>query len=92
MIKKALLLLFIPLTGYSQVETTEGDQIGIISLIIGLAILLIVFMFLRNVFLWYWKVNDIVKNQEQTNRLLTSILRELEIKNNPIDNKNPDNI
>lgn len=40
---------------------------------IGLLILL-----LRNVALWYWKVNVLVRQQRETNRLLGRISRKLD--------------
>ncbi len=35
------------------------------ELIIGLAIVVIVFMLIRNVLCWYWKINTIVLNLEE---------------------------
>lgn len=34
----------------------------------------VVFLILREVFCWYWKINEIVKNQKETNRLLSEML------------------
>ena len=40
------------------------------SLFIAIAIIVIVFLVAREIVLWYWKINTIVKNQEKTNYLL----------------------
>jgi hypothetical protein len=40
------------------------------SLFIAIAIIVIVFLVAREIVLWYWKINTIVKNQEKTNLLL----------------------
>lgn len=62
------------------------DAFGIIALLVVAAIF---FFFIRGVLLWYWKVNDIVKNQEETNQLLRSIVRNMESKD---DYKSNDNL
>lgn len=38
--------------------------------IVGLGIFIIVFLLLREIVLWYWKVNTIINNQTKTNQLL----------------------
>ncbi len=48
----------------------------IISLLMGLGIILVVFLILRNIMLWYWKVPDIVKNQQEQIRLLKKVVDE----------------
>jgi hypothetical protein len=40
------------------------------SFFIGLALISMVFIVARELVLWYWKINTIVKNQEKTNLLL----------------------
>ncbi len=42
----------------------------ITSALIAIAFLVIVFLVARELVLWYWKINTIVKNQEKTNFLL----------------------
>ena len=42
------------------------------NLIIVLVICVLLFLALRQVMLWYWKVDTIIKNQELTNKLLSS--------------------
>lgn len=61
------LLLYVPNEGLSLIE-----------LIIVLAIFIAIFLALRNVMLWYWKVNAIVKNQET----IIELLRKIGDKNN----------
>ena len=40
------------------------------SFVLAIAIVIIVFLVAREIVLWYWKINTIVKNQEKTNLLL----------------------
>lgn len=42
--------------------------------IITAVITIVVFIVFREFFTWYWKINQIVKNQELQNELLRSIL------------------
>lgn len=50
---------------------SNPDPIAVI-VYIGLAIAL--FLILRVIFLWYWKIDAIVSNQQKTNDLLQKIL------------------
>ena len=52
----------------------SGQDIFILPIVLGMWAL--IFWALRSVFLWYWKVNDIVKNQEEQIRLLNELLIE----------------
>ena len=53
---------------------TSSD--GIIFYILGAVIVfLLVFLLLREVFCWYWKINQIVKNQVETNELLKELIK-----------------
>jgi len=40
----------------------------------GLAILLIIFLLARELWCWYWKINEIVKLQKETNKLLKELI------------------
>ncbi len=42
----------------------------IIVLIITFVVLLIIALVIREVMLWYWRINLIIRNQERTNELL----------------------
>lgn len=55
-----------------------GSGGGIISVLIGLAIMVGLFFLLQSVMLWYWKVDTALKNQIETNRLLGYIAGKLE--------------
>jgi hypothetical protein len=44
------------------------------TIILVLAIVVIVFLVLREFWTWYWKVNLLLKGQEKTNRLLTQLV------------------
>lgn len=49
-------------------------------LFVSALVLLFVFTIFRSVALWYWRVKEIVDNQEKTNRLLERILNRLDDK------------
>lgn len=76
------LLLVLPATVFAQSSSGVGEAIAFIFVF---AIAVGLFLLFRGVILWYWKVNDIVKNQEETNRLLKSIVRNLESKDDRND-------
>lgn len=40
------------------------------SFFLGLSAISVIFIVARELVLWYWKINTIVKNQEKTNLLL----------------------
>ncbi len=44
-----------------------GDIFG---LLIGIAICVLIFLALRQIMLWYWKVDTIIENQEKLIKLL----------------------
>lgn len=84
--KKLLLIssMFIPSILFAQSGDGLNDFVGFIVVLFIAAIL---FYFLRGVMLWYWKVDTIVKNQEETNNLLRAFIRKLESKNDHLDNQ-----
>lgn len=43
---------------------------AVIGLLVYLVFLLALFLLLRSFMLWYWKINVIVKNQEQQTKLM----------------------
>jgi large-conductance mechanosensitive channel len=44
-----------------------------ITVIVFIFISIMVFLAIRNIMLWYWKVNDILQNQEKQTILLAEI-------------------
>lgn len=52
--------------------------LGMVQFLIVAAVCLGLFLLLRFVMLWYWRIDELVKNQEQQNVLLSQILRKLE--------------
>jgi len=40
---------------------------------------------MRELVIWYWKINDLIQNQNQQKRILQSILDEIKIMNDPKD-------
>ncbi len=44
---------------------------GFTELLIGLGIAIVIFFIFRGINLWYWKINDLIKNQEKHETLLT---------------------
>jgi len=47
------------------------------TLIITIGVGIILFFILRGVNLWYWRINDLIKNQEEHNNLLKKIFIQL---------------
>ena len=59
------LLLLLPVVTYAQQGNFANTSGGFIGLIIGLVIFLLIFLALRQIMLWYWKINTLVAYQEQ---------------------------
>ena len=57
----------------------------IISSVTFIAIAIVLFIVFREVIMWYYKINERVKLQKDTNELLTKILERLN-KDEPIQN------
>jgi len=47
----------------------------LISILLGILICVVVLLILRGFMLWYWKINQVLKNQEQQTALLTQLYR-----------------
>ncbi len=50
------------------------NQPNYLALIIGLAITIVLFMILRSVILWYYKIDTMVENQKKQIDLLSELL------------------
>lgn len=48
------------------------------AMVMALAVFIIVFFISREINLWYWRINDSIKNQEEQIRLLKKIAEEPE--------------
>lgn len=48
-------------------------QEWIFTAMLGIFSVAVLFWALRSLALWYWKINDVVKGQSETNELLTEI-------------------
>lgn len=59
----------------------ESEDLGrsLITFIVGFVIIIVLFLALRALMLWYWKVNILIENQEEQIRLLKKIAGEKEI-------------
>jgi len=54
------------------------ETMGIINLaILVIAIFIVLFIVLRKVNLWYWKIDDSIKNQEEQIRLLKELTEKM---------------
>lgn len=42
--------------------------------IITIILVVLIFFLIRGVLLWYWKVNEIIKNQRETNNLINQLI------------------
>jgi len=51
----------------------------VLTIIVG-AIVIALFLLLRNIVLWYYRINDRFVLHDETNQLLTEILKELRTK------------
>lgn len=49
----------------------------IIPVLVVIGIVILVFLFCREVTLWYLKINETIENQKETNTLLRKILMKL---------------
>ena len=52
------------------------EDLTIIHVIAGIAIFLTIFLLLRELVCWYFKINERMKIQKETNNLLKKILNE----------------
>lgn len=84
--KKLLLPLLLSIPTFLFAQTSE-DTAGIIGVFLGLAIFVGLFFLFRGIMLWYWRVNDVVKNQEETNQLLRDVVKNLESKKKDLTKK-----
>lgn len=60
----------------------------IIPALVVLAILIVVFLILREINMWYWKINERIALQNRTNFLLENILMSLKSPNSNTVNSN----
>jgi hypothetical protein len=59
-------------------QEPAGGPFGGYSAIVLIIVLVVLFLILREVNLWYWRINERVKLQEKTNSLLQQILDRIE--------------
>lgn len=59
-----------------QMET--AGIIGGIGFIVWLIVTIALFFLFRGIFLWYWKVNDIIKNQQEQIAGMNIIIKKLD--------------
>jgi hypothetical protein len=62
----------------------QMKEIGITQIIIFFIIFVIIFLIMREVNLWYFKINRKIELHEETNRLLKQLVDEKVKKNNTI--------
>ena len=83
--KKAILTLLalLPLLAFGQSYADTGNSTAgsIVVFLIGIGICIAVFLVLRQLFLWYWKVEVIIKKQDEQTQLLRSIYNSIEENN-----------
>lgn len=77
--KQLLLPLFLasPTLLFAQ---SQGGSSEVVGIFVGLAIIIGLFFLFRGIMFWYWKVNVIVKNQEESKELLQAVVRQEESK------------
>jgi hypothetical protein len=66
-------------------DNSEFIASAIVGLLVALLVALGIFLLIRSIMLWYWKITDIVNNQKIQNTLLKDIKDILE-RTNPRSN------
>jgi len=56
--------------------SNDSSMSLLIEFLVGLLISLVIFLVIRSIVLWYWKIDVIVKNQEEQIRLLSQSLEQ----------------
>lgn len=83
--KRTLLtiLALLPLLVFGQAYADTGSSTAgsIVMFLIGIGICIAIFLVLRQLFLWYWKVEVVLKKQDEQTQLLRSIYNSLEENN-----------
>ncbi|KQC00383.1 hypothetical protein AQF98_12925 [Pedobacter sp. Hv1] len=77
------LLALLPLLAFGQAyaEPNTLRAGDIVLFLFGLGICIAVFLVLRQLFLWYWKVEVVIKKQDEQIQLLKSIYNSIEENN-----------
>ncbi|RLJ79436.1 hypothetical protein [Pedobacter alluvionis] len=72
--KKILTLLtLLPLFANAQVANDGFNFGSLIGVLVGIGVMLLIFLVLRQLVLWYWKIDKIVAYQEQNIITLQSV-------------------
>lgn len=83
----SVLLSILPLYSYAQ-SMAPSNSTNFTSILIYIIIIVIVFLLIRELVCWYYKINLMVKNQSEIIRLLTKIANKNDSENNEVtDNK-----
>lgn len=61
-------------------DLNQFSEIGLDVLGITLVVTILVFLIIRELVMWYWKINKRLKKQERQIELLEEILREIKKK------------
>lgn len=65
---------------YNMNDLNQFSEIGLDVLGITLVVTILVFLIIRELVMWYWKINKRLKKQERQIELLEEILREIKKK------------
>lgn len=71
--KKQILFLLSMSPAFLLAQSESFAAGSIAGGLFTLTVMLVLFLILRGLMLWYWKVDKILKNQQETNDLLRSI-------------------
>ncbi|MCF7931704.1 MAG: hypothetical protein K9K93_00860 [Acholeplasmataceae bacterium] len=55
---------------------------GIANMILAVLIVLGIILLIREIVMWYWKINQIVENQEEEIRLLKKLVEKISSRDN----------
>ena len=71
--KLPLILLCLPMIGFGQIDHQDLMKEIYIQMFWQFIIAFIIMLLLREVFCWYWKINDIKKTVEEQRNILRNI-------------------
>ncbi len=55
---------------------------GILNMILAVLIVIGIILLIREIVMWYWKINQIVENQEEEIRLLKKLVEKISAREN----------
>jgi hypothetical protein len=60
----------------NSILTQIQEFSGLAVTLFVIFVCVVIFLAIREIMTWYWKIDTMIKNQNETNRLLSEILKE----------------